>query len=135
MNHYVRSVRGPEDGVIRRPETKSFILTSEFWVAAGAAAAVLLAAYAFDDITKTSAWRFFAWIAIAYIVSRGIAKAGSQRDYRPDPVRSLNGVGEEHHVPTPSPVAAGEAERPRPTPRQYQPGDGLDVTGWADSEP
>src|SRR5215211_775227 len=73
------------DDVVRRPETKSFILTSEFWVAAGAAAAVFLAGYALDDIAETTAWRYGTWIAIAYIVSRGIAKAGSQRDYQPEP--------------------------------------------------
>lgn len=73
------------DGVIRRPETKSFVLTSEFWVAAGATAAVFIAGYALDDIARTTAWRYGVWIAIAYIVSRGIAKAGSQRDYRPEP--------------------------------------------------
>ena len=82
------STRNERDSVVRRPETKSFLLTSEFWVAVGAAAAVLLAAYALDDIAETTGWRFATWIAIAYIVSRGIAKAGSQRDYRPDPRRA-----------------------------------------------
>jgi hypothetical protein len=72
--------------VKRRPETKSFILTSEFWVTAGAAAAVFLAGYALDDIAKTTAWKYGTWIAIAYIISRGIAKAGSQRAYQRDPV-------------------------------------------------
>jgi len=76
-------VRG-DDGVRRRPETKSFILTSEFWVAVAAAAAVFTAGYALDDIAETTAWRYGTWIAIAYIVSRGIAKAGSQRAYQPD---------------------------------------------------
>jgi len=74
-----------DDAVLRRPETKSFILTSEFWVAAAAAAAVLFAAYVLDDISETTGWRFATWIAIAYVVSRGIAKAGSQRAYQPDP--------------------------------------------------
>ena len=83
------SVRHERD-VVRSPETKSFLLTSEFWVAVGAAAAVLLAAYALDDIAETTGWRFATWIAIAYIVSRGIAKAGSQRDYRPDPRREID---------------------------------------------
>jgi len=74
-----------DDGVRRRPETKSFILTSEFWVAAAAAAAVFIAGYALDDIAETTAWRYGTWIAIAYIISRGIAKAGSQRAYQPEP--------------------------------------------------
>ena len=76
-----------DDSVVRRPETKAFLLTSEFWVAVVAAAAVLFAAYALDDIAETTGWRFATWIAIGYIVSRGIAKAGSQRDYQPDPRR------------------------------------------------
>ena len=74
-----------DNSVVRRPETKAFLLTSEFWVAVAGAAAALFAAYALDDIAKTTGWRFATWIAIAYIVSRGIAKAGSQRDYQPDP--------------------------------------------------
>ena len=80
-----RSGARADDGVRRRPETKSFILTSEFWVAAAAAAAVFIAGYALDDIAETTAWRYGTWIAIAYIISRGIAKAGSQRAYQPDP--------------------------------------------------
>ena len=117
-----------DDRVIRRPETKSFILTSEFWVAAGAAAAVLLAGYALDDITKTTAWRFAVWVAIAYIVSRGIAKAGSQRDYRPDPLTSMNERRDEYRdqyrdeAAAPSVPAADEGTH-RPTPREYHPAD------------
>jgi len=84
------STRAERDSVVRRPETKSFLLTSEFWVAVGAAAAVLAAAYVLDDIAETTGWRFATWIAIGYIVSRGIAKAGSQRDYRPDPRREID---------------------------------------------
>ena len=77
--------RPRNEHAIRRPETKSFILTSEFWVAAGAAAAVFLGGYVLNDITNTTAWRYGTWIAIAYIISRGIAKAGSQRAYQPEP--------------------------------------------------
>ena len=76
---------GRDSSVVRRPETKAFLLTSEFWVAVVGAAAVLFAAYSLDDLAETTGWRFATWIAIAYIVSRGIAKAGSQRDYQPDP--------------------------------------------------
>ena len=76
---------GRDNSVVRRPETKAFLLTSEFWVAVVGAAAVLFAGYVLDDIAETTGWRFATWIAIAYIVSRGIAKAGSQRDYQLDP--------------------------------------------------
>ena len=70
MNQRSRATARDGD-VIRRPETKSFILTSEFWVGAAAAAAVFLAGYTLDDIAKTTAWRYGVWIAIAYIISRG----------------------------------------------------------------
>ena len=86
-------MRVRDDQVVRRPETKSFILTSEFWVAAGAAAAVFLGGYALDDIAQTTAWRYGTWIAIAYIISRGIAKAGSQRAYQPEPSVDRSGDG------------------------------------------
>jgi len=86
-------MRARDDHVVRRPETKSFILTSEFWVAAGATAAVFLGGYALDDIARTTAWRYGTWIAIAYILSRGIAKAGSQRAYQPDPSASGSADG------------------------------------------
>jgi len=97
MNQYSRSVRH-DDGVIRRPETKSFILTSEFWVAAGAAAAVFIGGYALDDIADATAWKYGVWIAIAYIVSRGIAKAGSQRAFQPEPRVMADGGRPERYV-------------------------------------
>src|SRR6478609_8089420 len=87
-----QQTRERDDRVIRRPETKSFILTSEFWVAAGAAAAVFIGAYVLDDIADATAWKYGVWIAIAYIVSRGIAKAGSQRAFQPEPQVMTNGV-------------------------------------------
>jgi hypothetical protein len=65
----------------RRPETKTFLATSEFWVMAIAVAALFVAGYILDDIADGNAWRWGTWVAIAYIVSRGIAKAGSQRGY------------------------------------------------------
>jgi hypothetical protein len=67
----------------RLPETKSFILSSEFWVFAVAVAALLFAAYVLDDIANPTAWRYAAFVAIAYIVTRGLAKAGSSREYEP----------------------------------------------------
>lgn len=65
----------------RLPETKTFLLSSEFWVFGVAVAAMLFAAYVLDDMRDATAWRYSAFIAIGYIVSRGIAKAGSRRDY------------------------------------------------------
>jgi hypothetical protein len=114
-----------EEGVVRRPETKSFILTSEFWVAAGAAAAVLIAGYALDDIAEATAWKYGVWIAIAYIISRGIAKAGSQRDYRPDP-RQMNRFDGEYSEPDPRVVRETSGQPTtgaRAAPRDYHPAD------------
>ena len=65
----------------RRPETKTFLASSEFWVMAGAVVALFFGGYVLDDIADGNVWRFATWIAIAYIVSRGLAKAGSQRGY------------------------------------------------------
>ena len=91
MSQHSRSV-WHDDGVIRRPETKSFILTSEFWVAAGAAAAVFIGGYVLDDIADATAWKYGVWIAIAYIVSRRNREAGSQRAFQPEPQVMTNGV-------------------------------------------
>ena len=68
----------------RLPETKTFALTSEFWVFVVAVAGMFFAAYVLDDIRDATSWRFAAFLAIAYMVSRGIAKAGSRRAYEPD---------------------------------------------------
>jgi hypothetical protein len=65
----------------RRPETKTFLASSEFWVMAGAVIALFVGGYVLDDIADGIAWKYATWVAIAYIVSRGLAKAGSQRNY------------------------------------------------------
>src|SRR5947199_64677 len=67
----------------RLPETKTFALASEFWVFVLGVAAMLFAAYVVDDIADATAWRFVAFIGMAYIVSRGIAKSGSRRGFEP----------------------------------------------------
>jgi hypothetical protein len=74
-------VRRPEMQADRRPETKTFLASSEFWVAVAGVAAMLFAAYVLKDLGKNTSWKYVAWIGIAYIVSRGLAKAGSQRQY------------------------------------------------------
>jgi hypothetical protein len=75
----------------RSPETKTFLASSEFWVAVGSVVALFIGGYWIKDITKATAWQYSTWVAIAYVVSRGIAKAGSRRDYQadygPGPVR------------------------------------------------
>jgi hypothetical protein len=74
---------GQQRGVAREshrsPETKTFLASSEFWVTVGAVVALFIGGYMLNDITNSDTWKWATWIAIAYIVSRGIAKAGSQR--------------------------------------------------------
>ena len=70
--------------VRRQPETKAFLATSEFWVTVIAIAGLFFAAYGVDDLPDADAWRWSALVAIAYVVSRGIAKAASQRNWRRD---------------------------------------------------
>jgi len=61
-------------------ETKSFFRTSEFWIGVLVGAAVLLAAYAStdDSLSRDDGWRYVSAIAIGYMVSRGLAKAGTR---------------------------------------------------------
>ena len=87
LNGSRSSVRTEPD-IRRRPETKTFLATSEFWVMVGAVVALFVGGYVLDDITNGTAWKYATWIAIAYIVSRGLAKAGSQRSY--DTLRDRN---------------------------------------------
>ena len=64
-------------------ETKLGFKTSEFLVAVAAIVAVLIATYADGDdtLTQNDGWRYAAWIAAAYIVSRGLAKLGVREPY------------------------------------------------------
>jgi hypothetical protein len=64
-------------------ETKLGFKTSEFLMAVVAIAAVLIATYSDGDdtLTQNDGWRYAAWIAVAYIVSRGLAKLGVREPY------------------------------------------------------
>jgi hypothetical protein len=64
---------------IRTGETKEFFKTSEFFVALAAATALIIAAAVQDTFDAPGMWRMFTAIAVAYILSRGIAKAGSSK--------------------------------------------------------
>ena len=67
-------------------ETKLGFKTSEFLVMAAAVLAVLIATYADgdDSLTQNDGWRYASWIAVAYIVSRGLAKLGVREPYDDD---------------------------------------------------
>jgi hypothetical protein len=64
-------------------ETKPFFLTSEFLAFLLAVAAILIAVWQADNFEAPRAWLYVTIVAAAYIVSRGIAKAGT-RDPNPN---------------------------------------------------
>jgi hypothetical protein len=80
---------GAEAGTYRRTERRTFtetklgFKTSEFLMALAAIVAVLIATYSDGDdtLTQNDGWRYAAWIAAAYIVSRGLAKLGVREPY------------------------------------------------------
>jgi predicted nicotinamide N-methyase len=63
----------------RPTETRRAFKTSEFWVFILIAAGVIVATYTDDNdsLTEWRGWLLFCAAGIAYIVSRGLAKAGS----------------------------------------------------------
>jgi len=58
-------------------ETKWGPLTTEFWAMGVLVIAILLAAAISDSLNDVRAWTLVAGLGAAYIISRGIAKAGS----------------------------------------------------------
>ena len=62
-------------------ETKWAPLTTEFWAMAVLIVAILIAAAVSDTLDDVRAWTLVTVIGAAYIISRGIAKAGSQRSF------------------------------------------------------
>jgi hypothetical protein len=66
-------------------ETKPSFLTTEFYAMIAGIVGVLIAAQQADNLDAPLAWTLAAAIAIGYILSRGIAKAGSAyRDHDHD---------------------------------------------------
>lgn len=58
-------------------ETKASLVTTEFWAMVAVIAAVLVAAQQLDHFTGQEAWTLVSVVAVGYMVSRGLAKAGS----------------------------------------------------------
>ena len=58
-------------------ETKGSLKTTEFYAMAGVIAAILIAAQMLDHFSGQEAWTLVAAVAIGYMISRGLAKAGS----------------------------------------------------------
>jgi hypothetical protein len=63
-------------------ETKSAYKTTELIVYVVAVLAVLLASFVVDGYNATEAWTHFTYLSVAYMISRGLAKAGSREPYR-----------------------------------------------------
>ena len=64
---------------VTRTEARRAFTTTEFWIAIAMAAAVIIAAYVNDgnDIGLDQAWALGAGVIAFYVLSRGVAKAGS----------------------------------------------------------
>jgi hypothetical protein len=62
---------------VTRDETKPSFLTTEFYAMVASIAAILAAAAQADNFGAPRAWTLVAAVAIGYMVSRGLAKAGS----------------------------------------------------------
>jgi hypothetical protein len=74
-------------------ETKPAFLTTEFWFAAGGIAA-LIVIYLVEDDPRLDLFRtalLATLIGVAYIVSRGLAKAGSRTTRQPEDPRLTAG--------------------------------------------
>ena len=64
-------------------ETKSAYKTTELIVYALAVAGVLIAAAIVDNsFGADPAWRYVTYLTVGYMISRGLAKAGSREPYR-----------------------------------------------------
>lgn len=66
-------------------ETKSALKTTEFWVFIVISAAILIAAAVTDNgedgqgFGAAQAWSYVALVTVGYLLSRGLAKAGTKR--------------------------------------------------------
>jgi hypothetical protein len=71
-------------------ETKHAFKTTEFWAMVAIVVGILIASWIVDDgaggdaFPAARAWLYVAIVASAYIVSRGLAKAGSNEPYWAD---------------------------------------------------
>jgi hypothetical protein len=90
-----RTVTAPR-GVIARltTETKQAFKTTEFWAMVAIVGGILIASQIVHDgggggngdaFPAVRAWLYVAIVASAYIVSRGLAKAGSSEPYWAEP--------------------------------------------------
>lgn len=97
--HTEGATGGRSDVRIGRPsrlttETKHALRTTEFWAYLVSVAGVLIASWIVtsgnggahngDAFGASRAWLYVAILSVGYMVSRGLAKAGSREPYRAD---------------------------------------------------
>ena len=68
----------PRGAMAGMTEARPGIITSEFWLTLAMTALVIIAGYVSDTFDNDLAWGLGAGIVAAYVLSRGIAKAGSR---------------------------------------------------------
>jgi hypothetical protein len=61
-------------------ETKPSVFTTEFWAYVLVAIAILIAGLVSDSLDATQVWLYITVLTAAYILSRGIARGGTQRE-------------------------------------------------------
>ena len=66
------------DENLKGTETKAAFKTTELIVYALASALVLMAGLIVDGFNATETWRYFTYLSIGYMISRGLAKSGSR---------------------------------------------------------
>jgi hypothetical protein len=75
--------RGRDHDHVESTETKSSYKTTELIVYVLAVAGVLIAAALVDEsFGADPAWRYVTYLTVGYMISRGLAKAGSREPYR-----------------------------------------------------
>ena len=64
-------------------ETRRSAVTSEFWLFLILSIALLFFAYESggDSLSRDDAWKYVSWLGVAYLLSRGLAKAGVSERY------------------------------------------------------
>jgi hypothetical protein len=76
-----RRTEVPVRAMRRSTETKHSSKTTELYALIAAVVGVLVAAQVTDDLTARWAWILVSALAIGYMLSRGLAKSGSDEPY------------------------------------------------------
>jgi hypothetical protein len=75
------SGRGRTGILAASTEARPGIITTEFWLSLLAAAAVVIVSYFDDSLDVDQGWTLGIGLLAAYVISRGIAKAGSSERF------------------------------------------------------